>query len=736
MPIDFPNAPSVDDEFSAGGRTWKWTGVTWQAVESAGPTGPEGPIGPTGPQGGTINFKGILPLIADLPATENTINDAYIVEEDDNVYVWEGTQWVNVGSIQGPTGPTGATGPVGANWQNAWDVSTTYALNDLVEYEGSTYIAIAISTGSTPDTAVEDWALVASIGSQGITGPTGVTGDTGPQGVQGDIGPTGPTGLSGGITFTITNDGASAYLINGASNPTLSVIRGHRYVLNVDAAGHPFWIQTLPGAYSAGNVYSGGVTDGGTDEGTIIWEVPFDAPDTLYYVCQFHSSMGGSITVSNLGPQGPTGEAGPGYAVNPLLNSDFDIWQRGELFTDPSVGDFVSDRWKIDYGTEAPTSVTLAKQDFLAGEAPTQDYEGKSHLRATTTAVGNATSINVLQRIDDVRTFAGQQVTLSFWARSIPTASTSFTVTNNGATDYFVDGQTDPTLTFARGRTYIFNIEAPTHPMFIQTSSGAYNASLVWEKGVTGNGTSSGQLTFVVPPDAPDTLYYVSQGSAAMNGIINIVDYVGEDIDANIKQNFGSGGSATVIFDADAQASSGVWQRLSYNFTLGSVYGKTIGADSYLEVELQQLAPSDGTIFDIWGVQLELGLVASSFRRNGTTDTLELQSCKKFFRRLTSSINNAPISDIGGSQTDTVAQLTTLFDMRAVPNLESSNVSWYDFGTNNLYSSGTITFQTSSSTKDVQVIRYTHDSVVFTAGSTGQFVTNSANGFIDLIAEL
>ena len=149
----------------------------------------------------------------------------------------------------------------------------------------------------------------------GVTGPTGPQGPQGIQGLTGSAGPTGAqgiqgvTGASGGITLTVTNSGSGSYTINGSSNPTLSFIRGHRYVINVSAAGHPFWIQTISGAYSAGNVYSTGVTNGGTDNGTIIFEVPFNAPQ-LYYVCQYHSSMAGSITVSDLGPQGPQGIQG------------------------------------------------------------------------------------------------------------------------------------------------------------------------------------------------------------------------------------------------------------------------------------------------------------------------------------------------------------------------------------------------------------------------------------------
>jgi len=44
--------------------------------------------------------------------------------------------------------------------------------------------------------------------------------------------------------FIITNDGTSAYVIDGQNNPDISVMRGQTYLLDVNASGHPFWIQT------------------------------------------------------------------------------------------------------------------------------------------------------------------------------------------------------------------------------------------------------------------------------------------------------------------------------------------------------------------------------------------------------------------------------------------------------------------------------------------------------------
>jgi hypothetical protein len=99
-------------------------------------------------------------------------------------------------------------------------------------------------------------------------------------------------------TFTVTNNGASAYTIDGVDNPVLTLQRGKTYDFNINASGHPFYIMTGSGAYSVDGQYNTGVTGQGTQTGTLRFAVPNDAPDTLAYVCQFHSSMGNTITVN------------------------------------------------------------------------------------------------------------------------------------------------------------------------------------------------------------------------------------------------------------------------------------------------------------------------------------------------------------------------------------------------------------------------------------------------------
>jgi hypothetical protein len=99
-------------------------------------------------------------------------------------------------------------------------------------------------------------------------------------------------------TIGVTNAGAGAYIINGSSNPSLTLQRGVSYRLQVSASGHPFWIKTAA-TTGTGNAYSTGVTNNGSESGTIVFNVPLDAPDTLYYICQYHGGMVGTLNIVN-----------------------------------------------------------------------------------------------------------------------------------------------------------------------------------------------------------------------------------------------------------------------------------------------------------------------------------------------------------------------------------------------------------------------------------------------------
>ena len=104
-------------------------------------------------------------------------------------------------------------------------------------------------------------------------------------------------------TYTVTTSGSSSYIFNGegltnASNPGLTLKRGGTYTFNVNASGHPFYINTVQGTGSA-NAYNSGVTGNGAVSGMVKIVVPTNAPNTLYYNCEFHGLMTGTITITN-----------------------------------------------------------------------------------------------------------------------------------------------------------------------------------------------------------------------------------------------------------------------------------------------------------------------------------------------------------------------------------------------------------------------------------------------------
>ncbi|MEM8763816.1 MAG: hypothetical protein AAGD88_08385 [Bacteroidota bacterium] len=110
-----------------------------------------------------------------------------------------------------------------------------------------------------------------------------------------------PTADEDAIVFNVTNQGASAYIFSGngltdAVNPDLTLTRGETYEFNVDAPGHPFIIKSIQGT-GTGNAFNNGVTDNGIADGTITFTVPNDAPDTLFYNCEFHGSMTGTLSI-------------------------------------------------------------------------------------------------------------------------------------------------------------------------------------------------------------------------------------------------------------------------------------------------------------------------------------------------------------------------------------------------------------------------------------------------------
>jgi len=100
----------------------------------------------------------------------------------------------------------------------------------------------------------------------------------------------------------------------------------------------------------------------------------------------------------------------------------------------------------------------------------------------------------------------------------------NYRVGNSGVSAYLIDYEANPTLTLVRGNTYVFtlNLEG-IFPFYIKTIASLGNVN-TYDNGVTNNGATVGTITFTVPQDAPDTLYYSCSTEFNLRGQLNIID--------------------------------------------------------------------------------------------------------------------------------------------------------------------------------------------------------------------
>ena len=95
--------------------------------------------------------------------------------------------------------------------------------------------------------------------------------------------------------------------------------------------------------------------------------------------------------------------------------------------------------------------------------------------------------------------------------------SYEFVFTPNGLTR-------NPTLRLFRGQTYTFEINSPANPFSIKTSRTAGGADRYSTIDFNQAAVELGTMTLIVPHDAPDILYYVSEADVDIGGVIHVLD--------------------------------------------------------------------------------------------------------------------------------------------------------------------------------------------------------------------
>ena len=332
--------------------------------------------------------------------------------------------------------------------------------------------------------------------------------------------------------------------------------------------------------------------------------------------------------------------AGGFYAgKNKIINGDFNINQRAFSST-TTDGTYGFDRWL--FGRSGDGTTTCSAQTFTPGTAPVSGYEAANYVRVVTTGQTTSSSYTLLvQRVEDVRTLAGQTVTVSFWAKA-----------NSGT----------PSIT------------------------------------------------------------------------------------VELQQNYGTGGTASSDLYKSKIAITTSWARYSVTIALNSLTGKTIGTGSSLAAALWVSAGSNfnsrldslglqANTFDIWGVQLETGAVATPFTTATGTLAGELALCQRYYQKVAEGSGKliCMVQNYSTSAFEGILHLPV--EMRVQPTLSIvSGTNYY-----NLYVTGNNNFNDFSlvSSSNTRQIVFSKSGLSgLTAGQAGTLGTNNAAAFVALQAEL
>lgn len=131
----------------------------------------------------------------------------------------------------------------------------------------------------------------------------------------------------------------------------------------------------------------------------------------------------GAVTYSNL----DTSVTAPLQGKNAIINSNFDFWQRGTSMGSPLAGGvtYMADRWA---GTSTGTTYQTSRQAFTRGQTEVPGNPTYFHRAVIVSSAGAGNYAQLVQPIEFVSTFSGQNVTISFWAKadSAKPMSTSF----------------------------------------------------------------------------------------------------------------------------------------------------------------------------------------------------------------------------------------------------------------------------------------------------------------------
>ena len=165
----------------------------------------------------------------------------------------------------------------------------------------------------------------------------------------------------------------------------------------------------------------------------------------------------------------------------------------------------------------APT--TLNTLNELAAAINDDQSFAATVTSALGTKLSTATATSDYLKITDAAsTYLSQtSATTTYLDKTQP--SIDYQIFNSGTGGYLVNGVLNGPITLTPGKPHRISIQAPGHPFWFQTSYGAYNQANVYETGIEGSGTATGQIVILLPSNAPQ-LYYACQFHESMKGVV------------------------------------------------------------------------------------------------------------------------------------------------------------------------------------------------------------------------
>ncbi len=286
-------------------------------------------------------------------------------------------------------------------------------------------------------------------------------------------------------------------------------------------------------------------------------------------------------------------------------------------------------------------------------------------------------------------------------------------VGNNGET-LVADSSTSTGLryqgNFAAGKNKVINGDFSVWQRGTSFTGGGYTADrFTTDQSISAGTRTISRQTFS-PGSAPVAGYegqyfYRFATSAGYTAAYNNFQYRGEDVrtvggqtvtisfwakadttrstPVFYQMGYGAGGSGFQTASIGTASLTTSWQRFTYTFAYPSISGKTINEGNFWGFFFDLPTTASAT-YDFWGMQVEIGSVATAFQTATGTIQGELAACQRYYQRF--DFDTDGLTGFFGNAYSTTA--AALIRDLAVPlrttqtTLDYSNIRLYDFVNN------------------------------------------------------